>query len=354
MAPEKKRILIITPDSKLGGAERNIALIAKHMRATHQLFLATTFGTGDLLEKFRSAGHQAEEFRYFENPARIADLFEYVKTIRPEIIHSFLLRGNWIAWALTRRNPEIKWIASERGLELGRSAIKARANRFFLSKADRILAVSAAVRDILIARDGLEASKIQVMNGGIEEPDPPLPMPWPELSRPRLVTLAHLRIEKNVELSIRTLKHLRDNGVPASLTLIGDGVERPRLEALARELGVDVNFAGQVSDGRRLLSHFDLLIIPSKEEGFPNVMLEAWQAGIAVLSTDTGGAREISGSENAASLVAESDLPAEALRLLRSPDALKDLAERGKKRVRAFSIDRVVEQLSGIYHELSP
>lgn len=349
-----KRILIVTPTSKLGGAEQNIALLAAAMpRDRTQFFLATTFGTGDLNQKFRELGLDAEEFRYFENPARIIDLFSYVRKIKPDLIHSFLLRGNWIAWALTRRFPGIPWIASERGLDILRPRWKARANQFFLSKADLVLAVSQPVKEILIERDRLAESKIEVMNGGIPPALPSLPLPWPSLRRPRLVTLAHLRSEKNVELSIQALAYIRSKGMDASLTLIGDGPERQRLQNLAGDLHLDVHFAGGLLEGRRLLSHFDLLIIPSKEEGFPNVMLEAWQAGIPVLSTDTGGAREISGPNQAACLVAEETLPQKLYDLLSNPSELERYKELGKKRVENFSIARVVKQLTEIYDRLT-
>ncbi len=345
-----KRILIVTPTSKLGGAERNIALLADAMpRDRYQFSLATTFGTEDLNRKFKDLGLDAEEFRYFENPSRILDLFSYVKKIKPDLIHSFLLRGNWIAWALSRRFPDIPWIASERGLDILRPPWKARANRFFLSKANLVLAVSEPVKEILIKRDRLPESLIEVMHGGIPPALPSLPLPWQKLSRPRLVTLAHLRSEKNVELSIKALAYIRSKGIDASLTLIGDGAERPKLTKLASGLNLDVNFAGDLPEGRRLLSHFDLLIIPSKEEGFPNVMLEAWQAVLPVLSTDTGGAHEISGSGNAAYLVDEATLPQKLYELLSNPGELAQYAERGKKRVEDFSITRVVEQLTGIY-----
>jgi glycosyltransferase involved in cell wall biosynthesis len=348
------RILVVTPTSKLGGTERNIALLADFLpRDRFTLSLATTFGTGDLVAHFRARGLEAEEFRYAENPSRIIGLFDYVRRIRPHIIHSFLLRGNWISWALTRFNPAIPWIASERGLDITRPEWKAGVNRLFLRSSKLVLAVSEPVREILIRRDRLDPAGIEVMTGGIPPAPPPLPEPdaWKALPRPRLVTLGHLRPEKNIGLSIRAFAAARRDGVAGSLVLIGDGVERSSLEALARELGVAdlVHFAGNILEGRRLLSHADLLILPSKEEGFPNVILEAWQAGLPVLSTDTPGAREISGPDDAACLVAESALPSRLITILRSPAELQVYRERGAERVKLFGIERVIERLSGVY-----
>ncbi len=348
------KVLIITPTSKLGGAERNIGLLARAMpRDRVTLALATTFGTGDLNRIFNGEGLEAEEFHYAENPLRVRDLYRYVARLQPDIIHSWLLRGNWIARGLKIAHPRIPWIAAERGLDITRPPWKARVNRALLASADRILAVSEPVRQILITRDKLDAGRIHVLPGGIPPVEPPLPLPagTPPLSRPRLVGVGHLRAEKDQALSLHALAHVRQNGIPASLTLFGDGPERPRLDHLVRELGLQeaVHFAGNVLEARRMLSHFDLLVLPSKEEGFPNVILEAWQAGIPAFSTHTPGAAEISGPDRAALLVPAADFAPALLALLRDPGQLADLAARGSTRVLDFSIAKVVADLLGHY-----
>ena len=170
---EPRRILIVTPDSKLGGAERNMALLARFMPKDRFRFsLATTFGTQDLIRSFHEQGLAAEEFRFGSNPLRLADLYSYAGHLRPHLIHSFLLRGNWIAAQLARRR-RVPWIASERGLDILRPGWKASVNRFMLSSASLVLAVSSPVRDILIARDRIPADRIRVLHGGIAPADPP-------------------------------------------------------------------------------------------------------------------------------------------------------------------------------------
>jgi glycosyltransferase involved in cell wall biosynthesis len=360
---QSKTILIITPSSTMGGAERNIALLAEHLpRDRFELSLATTFGSGDLTRRFRELGLVAEEFRYAENPLRWLDLYRFVKKTKPEIIHSFLLRGNWIAWALTRLIKGIPWIASERGLDITRPKWKAALNRFFLRKADLILAVSEPVRQILIDRDRLPPEKIEVLTGGVPPPQPPLPWPevWPDLPRPRIVVLSHLRDEKNVGLAIAAFVEATKRGAAGSLTLMGDGAEREKLERMANESGLmravpapspnnRIFFAGRVLEGRRLLHHFDLLVLPSKEEGFPNVILEAWQAGIAVLSTDTPGARFIAGPEAAARLVEPNELHAHLAALIDDDAERKRLSELGRARVGEFEIERVIQRVITIW-----
>ncbi len=72
------------------------------------------------------------------------------------------------------------------------------------------------------------------------------------------------------------------------LTIAGDGPERPRLEALAWELGIagQVDFRGHVASIDPLLAEADALVLSSQYEGLPGVVVEALAAGLPVLATD--------------------------------------------------------------------
>ena len=80
----------------------------------------------------------------------------------------------------------------------------------------------------------------------------------------------------------------------ATLVVVGDGSERERLRALARELGIEgrIVWQGWTEDARSYLPSFDLLVLPSRFEGFPLVVLEAQLAETAVVATDVGSVAE--------------------------------------------------------------
>jgi len=81
----------------------------------------------------------------------------------------------------------------------------------------------------------------------------------------------------------------------ARLAILGKGRLEPKLKALARELGVadQVDFLGQVPDARRYFQAFDVFALSSDHEPFGMVLLEAMVAGVPVLATACGGAREV-------------------------------------------------------------
>lgn len=76
-----------------------------------------------------------------------------------------------------------------------------------------------------------------------------------------------------------------------ALCLVGDGDERARYEAVAKELGVEdrLMMTGWVAEPMRWLAAADLVCVPSTHETLGNVVLEAWHCGVPVLSTPTPG-----------------------------------------------------------------
>lgn len=105
----------------------------------------------------------------------------------------------------------------------------------------------------------------------------------------RLIFAGRLVAQKNVALALRTLAALpRD----ISLTIVGDGPERARLEAMSSRLRLAerVVFTGMVPDIRPHLERSDLLLLPSRFEGYPAVMIEALAAGLPVITTPSSPA----------------------------------------------------------------
>ena len=102
----------------------------------------------------------------------------------------------------------------------------------------------------------------------------------------QFVAVGRLAPQKNLSLMLRAFARGRREG--DRLTLIGDGPERPRLEALAELLGIgrNVEFRGYVANPALLLPAFDILLLSSTYEGVPAVILEALAARLPIIATD--------------------------------------------------------------------
>ncbi|MCE7000469.1 glycosyltransferase family 4 protein [Saccharothrix sp. S26] len=142
----------------------------------------------------------------------------------------------------------------------------------------------------------------------------------------------------------------------ATLTVVGDGPERVKAEALARALGRRVRFLGFRADVPDLLRHHDALVLPSTMEQQPLVVAEAMAAGKPVVATDTGGVADMLGEVGAAGALAppgDVERLAERLRaLFAEPDPARiglSLAERARER---FAPDVCARRHLDLYYDL--
>jgi glycosyltransferase involved in cell wall biosynthesis len=168
-----------------------------------------------------------------------------------------------------------------------------------LRQADRIIAISAFTAAQLVRSLGLGADRIAVVHNSIDverfTPGPPSPAVAGKLGGllpPRLLTVCRLEATeryKGVDTVLRTLHRHRD--LCGSYLVIGDGTDRPRLQALATELRVPATFYGRAGDGELpdLFRACDVFVMPSLKEGFGYVFIEALACGVPVVAGNADG-----------------------------------------------------------------
>jgi glycosyltransferase involved in cell wall biosynthesis len=170
---------------------------------------------------------------------------------------------------------------------------------------------------------------------------------------PVVLMAQRLEAEKQTDAGIRAFARSRLGDMGWRLEIAGAGSERPRLEALARQLQVDARFLGFRDDVRILMQRAGILLAPCTVEGLGLAVLEAMASGLPVVAADAGGHTEIlegldarvlyppgapdAASRNLASLAA--DAPGRA--------ALGH-AERERQRAR-FSIDAQAAGTESVY-----
>lgn len=155
-------------------------------------------------------------------------------------------------------------------------------------------------------------------------------------------TVGALRAEKNFGRLLRAFAALPaglPDIPPARLVVVGDGPERPALEALAARLGIAgrVVFAGHVARPETVLGRFDIFAMSSDTEQMPLGLIEAMAAGLPVVATDVGDIRTMVAAENQPLILPRADEPAFAAglaALLRDPERRRQLGESNRRRVR--------------------
>jgi glycosyltransferase involved in cell wall biosynthesis len=139
----------------------------------------------------------------------------------------------------------------------------------------------------------------------------------------------------------------------ATLVLIGDGPDAPRLAALAAPLGPRVVRPGEVSSAARLFTAFDVYAAPSAKEGMPLAVLEAMALGVPVVASDIPAHREVLGPDHGALIPRTLEALTSALRRALSDAGWRDtLAARGLTRAERFDASRMVAEIAGVYRDV--
>ncbi|GIV61043.1 MAG: glycoside hydrolase [Rhodothermaceae bacterium] len=235
--------------------------------------------------------------------------------------------------------------------------------RAILRRADHLFPVSRYTGGLLAAA-GVRPERWTVVPNGTD-PDRFVPLEATPLRtrlglehRPTLLTVCRLVPRKGVDTVLQALPQVVE-AVPEVVYLIGgDGPDRPRLEGLARDLGVTdhVRFCGRIPDDDLplLYNACDVFVMPSRldpphVEGFGLVFLEAGACGKPVVGARTGGIPDAVADGETGLLVPPDDPPtlaAALCRLLAAPDWARHLGRQGRRRVlEAFTWDHAADRL---------
>ena len=234
--------------------------------------------------------------------------------------------------------------------------------RACLTEADAITACSGrtlADAEAFFGRPFEERGR--VVYNGIRLADFAGATPYPH-PRPYVLGIGRLVPQKGFDLLLRAFAQAVAAGErDTDLLLAGDGVERANLETLAAELGLGdrVRFLGRVDrpEAVRLFTGCRFFVLPSREEPFGIVNLEAMAAGKPVIATAVGGVPEIVTDGANGLLVPGENVEALAtgmLHLLRDEPLRDRLAANASNAVRAFDWSAITDQYQAVYEQIIP
>jgi N-acetyl-alpha-D-glucosaminyl L-malate synthase BshA len=171
-----------------------------------------------------------------------------------------------------------------------------------------------------------------------------------------LTHISNFRKVKRITDVIKIFKKVYDEN-PCVLLMIGDGPDRLRAEQLSRELGISskVKFLGKLKVIEKILAISDVFLLPSETESFGLVALEAMASMNAIISTNSGGLKEVNidGVTGYLSNVADTNKMAkDTIKLLNDSSLLDTLKENAVNHAKSFDLSKVLPQYEKIYNSL--
>ncbi len=230
---------------------------------------------------------------------------------------------------------------------------RSRVARRTIASVERTVVPSGFLRDVF-ARFGLEAEVIpNIVDLDRFRFRPRVPL------APKLVSTRNFERLYNVACTLRAFRRVQDRFPGATLTLVGDGAERSRLEALARELRLNgVRFAGRMAPDEiwRAYDEADIYVQTPDIDNMPSSVLEAYAAGLPVVSTDAGGVPYILKDGREGLLAPCGDdaaISSAVLRLLDHPDLAAQVIDNGRRYAEGCVWAIVRQQWIDAYRQLA-
>lgn len=356
-----------------GGTESNAVRTAEALDpAAVQLTVFAMRPDGPMRDRYAAAGIDVvgtPPVSTLVSPHTARQVFRFARVLRRQqidVVHCHDTYTNWFA-GLAARAARLPLLTSKRWIDGRRKNLLL--SRLAYRMSTRVLANSGGVAQTLVRSDGVPDQRIVVVPNFVEDDAFTTPRAdeigqrragWGiDSLGPVVGCVARLRPEKGQATLLRAAARLVDRWPNLTVVLVGDGPEETALRALAAELGVAdrVCFTGHQPNRPNPHVLFDISVLASDHEGFPNTIVEAMAAGRPVVASNVGGVPDAVRHQETGLLTPARDPGAVAsaiARLLERPNWAAALGARGRDLARQqFTRTPVLDQLTALYRELA-
>lgn len=364
------RILFLSTSMGMGGADQQILMLARSMRARgHEVRIVALAPLGPMGQEAQREGIEVESLELERNLGafpRVLRLVRIIRAWRPDVLHSHMVHANLLARAIrpVARVPAL--VSTIHSINDG-GPLRMAAYRLSSGLVDRFTIISRLAAERYIAIRAVPAGRLQVVPNAVDtDRFRKLPEARAVLRRElglgdEFVWLAVGRFEpaKDYPTMIAAFARLATVRPGSRLLLVGQGSLRSEVEGMVRAAGVEdgVRFLGVRRDVPALMSAADGYLLSSAWEGMPVVLLEAAAVELPVVATRVGGVAEVVEDGTTGLLVQSADpaVLAEAMEKMESltPEARLAMGARGRLLVeQRYGTARVMEMWERLYSEV--
>ncbi len=359
-------------DLDVGGAERCLVELATRLdrdRFSPEVYCLGPRPANDdsscvpSLEQAEIPIHCLGARRYWHSASVVLRLAKLLARQNPQVVQTFLFHANLLG-RLAARRARIPHVVSGIRVAERHSRWHLWADRLTEKMVDRHVCVSESVARFSTNYARLSADKIVVIPNGIDPEAFPARQPADLTSygiaagRRSITFVGRLAPQKGLDWLLETAGQWLAKLPECDLLLVGSGPQRSFLERLSNRSGIAdrVHFAGWQANVPEILAASHLLILPSRWEGMPNVLLQAMATGLPVLATDVEGSVELlgDGAEKQTTAFGDSEVLSDKLvAIMSNPQLAIQLGE--DNRVRAtheFTLKRMVGEYETLWESL--
>lgn len=294
-----RRIFLLITDLKIGGTPTVVRELALRLREPGrvEIEVACLSTWGPVADELREAGVKVTALGARSLPDFPRTLFRLIRLIHAggfDTVFSFLIHANAIAAAASAFCPGVRFLQSIQTTQPN-PRWHWRLQRMIHPAAEKVVVPSPSAADVAIGWAGVARKRVVVIPNAVDiesfDAIYAANAARPAQNPHRVGFIGRLDPIKRVPDVVAAMPHL-----PACrLDIYGEGEDRPRIEEAVRRLRLrdSVTLHGAIARPHEALASMDVLVLPSKAEGFGLVLIEAMAAGVPVVGADVPGIRDV-------------------------------------------------------------
>ncbi|KFI92016.1 glycosyltransferase [Bifidobacterium saguini DSM 23967] len=358
------KIVEVMPEFGLAGAQRMAeSLILGLSEAGHQVYAISLFSEETSITENL---HKHSVPVYFLGKKAGLDLsifikvFKVLKTIQPDVVHTHRYCMQYVIPAAQLLHIKVKVHTVHNIAEKEVPEKQQKLNNWFYHHCDVVpVAISPVVQKSIVNRYHLQNNDVPLIYNGVTRNYVHVANDCDIFN---FLNIARFEPQKNHRMLIESFKKVHDVHPKTRLTLVGDyslggsNAEYNAVIALIKQYKLEdsVELVGAVDDVAPYVERADAFVLPSRYEGFPITLIEAFCAGLPVVCTAVGGVPDIVSNEENGLLtsVDAGEFAHAMIRLVEDDNLRMTLSEHAQRDSRKYSQDSMTDAYQVLFEKL--